>query len=48
VSREDIAEVPFIIEAVSEGAVATAGQITAVAVAGSMEIAKDVIDGKSM
>lgn len=47
-NREDVATIPFITEAVAEGTIATVGEIAAVAVAGSMEIAKDVIDDKSV
>jgi hypothetical protein len=36
------------VEAGAEGAVATAGEIAVAAVGGSMSIAKDVIDGKSV
>jgi hypothetical protein len=46
--REDLAELPFILELAEESTIETAGDITAVVVAGSMEIAKDVIDSKSV
>jgi hypothetical protein len=46
--REDLAELPFILELAEESTIVTAGDITAVVVAGSMDIAKEVIDSKSV